>query len=260
VFEIGKVFRNEGMSTQHLQEFTEMEFYWAYADNAQLMSFVQRLYQQVIQSVFGTLQIKYQGTELNFAGEWPRFDYVDLVSEATGIDLDEIESADQLKKAIKAKKISMKIDPGSSLARITDQLYKKTVRPQLIQPCFLVGHPLSLSPLAKRDQKRPSRVQRHQVLIAGAELGNGFSELNDPIDQRQRFEEQMAMRAAGDREAHRIDEDFLLALEHGMPPTAGWGIGIDRLLTILADLPSIRDTVFFPTMRPRSEDDKSRAV
>lgn len=256
VFEIGKVFRNEGMSTQHLQEFTEMEFYWAFADNEQLMKLVQQFYQTIIKETFGTLQITCRDVVLDFSGEWKRFDYLSLVKEHAGIDLNEIKDVAALKKAIKAKKIDLKIPAGSSLGSVIDQLYKKTVRPKLIQPCFLVNHPVAISPLAKRQEQNPNLVQRHQVLIMGSEIGNGWSELNDPIDQRGRFEEQMRLRDAGDKEAHMIDEDFLQALEHGMPPTAGWGIGIDRLLMVLANLPSIRDTVFFPTMRPRADESK----
>lgn len=250
VFEIGKVFRNEGMSTQHLQEFTEMECYWAYADNEKLMKLVQSLYQEMIQKTFGTLDINYQDTVLHFGGEWPRVDYFDLLREHAGIDLDTIQTADQLRKAITEKNIPLKMDPKAGLGRLIDQLYKKTVRPKLIQPCFLINHPVAVSPLAKRHATQPNKVERHQVLIVGAELGNGFSELNDPLDQRARFEEQMSLREAGDKEAQMIDYDFLQALEHGMPPTAGFGVGIDRLLTVLANQPSIRDTVFFPTMRP----------
>lgn len=253
VFEIGKVFRNEGMSTQHLQEFTEMEFYWAYADNEHLMQFVQNAYQHVIKKTFGTLQIAYKGETLDFSGNWPRLDYTALVKEHAGIDLNAVTDVKDLRAMIEAKNISIDIEPSAGLGRVIDQLYKKTVRPKLIQPCFLVNHPVAVSPLAKRHESNPNTVERHQVLIAGAELGNGFSELNDPLDQRGRFEEQMKLREAGDKEAQMIDEDFLQALEHGMPPTAGWGIGIDRLLMVLADLPSIRDTVFFPTMRPKHD-------
>lgn len=253
VFEIGKVFRNEGMSTQHLQEFTEMEFYWAYADNERLMQFVQNVYQHVIKKTFGTLQISYKGETLDFSGDWPRLDYTELVKEHAGIDLNAVKDVKDLRAMIEAKNIRVDIEPSAGLGRIIDQLYKKTVRPKLIQPCFLVNHPVAVSPLAKRHESNPNTVERHQVLIAGAELGNGFSELNDPLDQRARFEEQMRLREAGDKEAQMIDEDFLQALEHGMPPTAGWGIGIDRLLMVLADLPSIRDTVFFPIMRPKQD-------
>ncbi len=254
IFEIGKVFRNEGMSTQHLQEFTEMEFYWAYADNEKLMQLVQELYQTVIKETFGSLKITCRDIELDFSGNWPKYDYSQLVLDHAGIDLKAIETATQLQKAIKSAKIKLDIDPKAGLGRLIDQLYKKTVRPKLIQPCFLVNHPVAISPLAKRQAQNPSLVERHQVLIMGAELGNGFSELNDPLDQRERFEQQMNLREAGDKEAQMIDEDFLMALEHGMPPTAGWGIGIDRLLMILANLPSIRDTVFFPTMRPEGKE------
>lgn len=254
IYEIGKVFRNEGMSTQHLQEFTEMEFYWAYANNEQLMDFVQSFYQSVIQDTFGTLSITCRDQQLEFGGTWKRYDYLSLLKEHAGIDLNVAKDAESLKKAIKDNTIDLTIPAGSSYGSIIDQVYKKTVRPKLIQPCFLINHPVAISPLAKRQETNPNLVQRHQVLIMGAEIGNGWSELNDPIDQRERFEEQMRLRDAGDKEAHMIDHDFLNALEHGMPPTAGWGIGIDRLLMVLANLPSIRDTVFFPTMRPKDNE------
>lgn len=253
IFEVGKVFRNEGVSPQHLQEFTMMEFYWAYANNENLLEFVQNLYQDIIQKTFGTLKITYHGNELDFSGKWERLDYTELFKRHSNIDLGEIESSEDLKKAIKKEQISIKIDPAAGLGRLIDQVYKKTVRPNLIQPCFLINHPVEISPLAKRNPNNPRLVERHQVLIMGAEVGNGFSELNDPLDQRARFDEQMKLREAGDSEAQMIDEDFVIALEHGMPPTAGFGVGIDRLFMILTDQPSVRDVVFFPTMRPKHE-------
>lgn len=251
VFEIGKVFRNEGMSTQHLQEFTEMEFYWAYANNEQLMPFVQSLYQHMIQSTVGSLQVTCKDTVLDFAGEWPKLDYNDLFKKYTDIDLNDVDTVEQLRDLVKSKKIDIKIDPKAGLGRLIDQVYKRMVRPNLVQPCFLINHPVAVSPLAKRQADNPRFVERHQVLIMGAEVGNGFSELNDPIDQRGRFEEQMKLREAGDNEAQMIDDDFITALEHGMPPTAGFGVGIDRLFMIITNQESIRDTVLFPTMKPK---------
>lgn len=253
IFEIGRVFRNEGMSTQHLQEFTMMEFYWAYADNQKLMDFVQKMYQTIIKNTFGTLRIDYQGTALDFSGKWNRLDYTELFKEHTGIDLDKITTVDQLKKEVKAKKIKVQIDPKAGLGRLIDQVYKVSVRPKLIQPCFLTNHPVVISPLAKRDETNPKITERHQVLIMGSEVGNGFSELNDPIDQKERLKAQMKLREAGDKEAQMIDYDYVRALEHGMPPTAGFGVSIARLFMMLTNQESVRDVVFFPTMRPRVE-------
>lgn len=253
VFEIGKVFRNEGVSTQHLQEFTMMECYWAYASNDELMDFVQNMYQHMIMETFGTLEIQSQGHTLNFGGEWDRLDYRTLFLENTGIDLTNVRDKNTLIEIIKEKGIEIKIEPHAGYGRLVDQVYKKLVRPNLIQPCFLVNHPVEISPLSKRHPDQPDIVERHQVLMLGAEVGNGFSELNDPLDQRERFEAQMALREAGDNEAQMVDEEFLTAIEHGMPPTAGFGVGIDRFFAILTDSPSIRDVVFFPTMRPKQD-------
>lgn len=250
IYEIGRVFRNEGLSTQHLQEFTLLEFYWAYAEYEDLMKFVEQFYMNIIQKTFGTLQIPYRGEILNFTAPWPRFDYHELLKVKGGLDLNEMTDVEDLRRWAKEKDI--KVDPYAGRGRIIDQIYKKVVRPALVQPCFLMNHPLDVSPLAKKMTGDSERVERMQVLIAGAEVGNGFSELNDPLDQRERFMKQEALRQAGDKEAQMIDEDFLEALELGMPPTAGFGVGIDRLFMILTDQPSIRDTVFFPMMRPKT--------
>ncbi len=257
IYEIGKVFRNEGLSTQHLQEFTMMEFYWAFADNDKLMDFVQKMYQYLIEKTFGTLKIEHKGETLDFSGEWERLDYRDLFKKHSGIDLKKVKTAEDLKAAIKEQKIKISIEETAGYGRLVDQVYKKTVRPKLIQPAFLINHPVEISPLAKRDPEDESIVQRHQVLIMGSEVGNGFSELNDPIDQRSRFEDQMKLREAGDKEAQMIDEEYIDAMEHGMPPTGGFGVGIDRLFMILTDSDSVRDVVFFPTMRPKQDEQDS---
>ncbi|MCK5475830.1 MAG: lysine--tRNA ligase [Candidatus Pacebacteria bacterium] len=249
IYEIGKVFRNEGMSTQHLQEFTMLEFYWAYADYEDLMSFVENFYMDIIEKTFGSLEIKYQDTVLNFKAPWPRIDYREIVLKESGVDIDLYPTKEDMQKIVKEKGI--KVDPKAGRGRLIDQLYKKLVRPKLIQPSFLIDHPLDISPLAKRKDDNRSKVQRMQVLIATAEVGNGFSELNDPIDQRERFTAQDKLRLEGDDEAQMMDEDFVEALEYGMPPTAGFGVGIDRLFMILTDQESIRDVVFFPTMRSK---------
>ncbi len=252
VFEIGKVFRNEGMSTQHLQEFTELEFYWAYADWEQLMKLVEDLYCTVIQQTFGSLKISYLGHELDFTPPWPKVNYVELFKQNTGIDLEQHTDAKSLLTAVVQHGLEIE-HQEVGLGRLIDQIYKKNVRPQLIQPCFLINHPMEVSPLAKLDPAHPQRTQRFQVIIVGSEIGNGFSELNDPIDQRNRFEKQRQLRQAGDTEAYMFDEDFLQALEFGMPPTAGFGVGIDRFFMILSGAESIRDVVFFPTMKPETK-------
>lgn len=260
IYEIGRVFRNEGMSTQHLQEFTMLEFYWAYADYEDLMKFVEEFYAEIIKKTFGTLEIKYQDSILNFNAPWPRFDYRQIIIKESGIDIDKYPTKEDMQRICEEKGI--KVDPKAGRGRLIDQLYKKLVRPKLIQPCFLINHPLDISPLAKKKDDDKNKVQRFQVLIASAEIGNGFSELNDPIDQKERFEAQARLRAEGDAEAQMMDEDFVEALEYGMPPTAGFGVGIDRFLTILTDQKSIRDVVFFPMMRPeeksKSKDQKSK--
>ncbi len=251
IYEMGRVFRNEGMSTQHLQEFTMLEFYQAYADYEDLMKFVEDFYVAIIKKTFGTLEIKYQEKVLDFKTPWPRIDYSDVVLKESGVDIDKYPTKESMQKVLQEKGI--KIDPKAGKGRLIDQLYKKLVRPKLFQPCLLINHPLDISPLAKKKDDDKSKVQRFQVLIAGAEIGNGFSELNDPIDQKERFEAQAKLRAEGDAEAQMMDKDFVEALEYGMPPTAGFGVGIDRFFMILANQESIRDTVFFPMMKPKED-------
>jgi lysyl-tRNA synthetase class 2 len=248
VYEIGRVFRNEGMSTQHLQEFTLMEFYWAYAEYNQLMELIEEMYTYMMEKVFGTLQFEYQGQVLDFQRPWPRIDYKQVILERAGVDLDKYPDLESLTQVLREKGI----EPDTKLGRgrLIDQLFKKFVRPDLIKPSFLINHPLDISPLAKKHADNPNYVQRFQVLFAGAEVGNGFSELNDPLEQRARFEEQAALRDRGDDEAHMPDFDFVEALEYGMAPTGGFGVGIDRFFSILTNSETIRDVVFFPTMKP----------
>lgn len=250
IFEIGRVFRNEGMDRDHLQEFSEMEFYWAFADYQKLMPFVERMYSHMIKTTFGSLKTTLGGVTLDWKTPWPRLSYTELVKQHTHIDVLQYTSVDELKAAIKKANLKLDIEPHAGLGRVIDVLYKRYVRPKLIQPCFLIDHPVAVSPLAKRKQDQPLLTERIQVLALGSEIGNGWSELNDPLDQRQRFEEQMKLRAAHDPEAMMLDEDYLQALEHGLPPTAGFGVGIDRFFMVVSGAESIRDVVFFPTMRP----------
>jgi lysyl-tRNA synthetase, class II len=248
IYEIGRVFRNEGLGREYLQEFDLLELYWAYADLEQLKRFVERLYTTAIQETFGTLKLHYGDDELDFTPPWPEADYLELFKKI-GIDLHEYPTAEAL-LPVARKHAGEDAKPGLGRGRLIDLVYKRAIRPTLVRPQFLAKHPVDVSPLAKRDLRDPSRVQRLQVLMAGSEVGNGFAELNDPLDQRARFEEQQRLREAGDREAQMLDEEFLEALEYGMPPTAGFGVGIERLLMFLTNSPTIRDVVAFPLTRP----------
>jgi lysyl-tRNA synthetase class 2 len=246
-FEIGRVYRNEGSSPDHLQEFTNMEFYWAYADYAKGMELVERLYKHVAQEVFGTTKFSVRGHQFDLADSWPRIDYRDTVLEKTGID---ILSATLEEMEAKAHKLGIKYD-GANKERLIDTLWKYC-RKTIAGPAFLVHHPKIVSPLSKSLPSNPDLTERFQPLIAGSELGNGFSELNDPLDQRARFELQQQLIERGDDEAMMPEWEFVEMLEHGMPPTCGFGFG-ERLFAILAGQ-SIRETVMFPLMKPRPEE------
>ncbi|MCX7616217.1 MAG: lysine--tRNA ligase [Patescibacteria group bacterium] len=247
IYEIGRVFRNEGIDAEHLQDYTQMEFYWAYADYRQLMTFLKKMYRFVIKKTFGTLVFKWQGKKIDWGKEWKVYDYCKLFFKENKIDPKTASLEELLKKA---QSLQIEVPQGAGKGRLIDLIYKKTVRPKLIQPCFLINPPVEIEPLAKRSEKDPRVVERLQVMAYGTELGKGFSELNDPQDQRERFEEQMKLRAAGDKEAQMLDEDFLEALEYGMPPTAGFGMS-ERLFAVLANKP-IRETIFFPPMKKKS--------
>jgi lysyl-tRNA synthetase class 2 len=243
VFEIGRIFRNEGIDKEHLQDYTQLEFYWAYADYNDMMKLVQEMYQATIQKVMGGLETKFGETIINWGGNWPKVKYFDLLSREWGIDARNAGIEDLYNLA---EKFSLKLEKGLSRGRLMDQIYKKTIRPKLIQPQFLILPPVDIEPLAKRYEEDPNLVERFQVIAAGSELGKGFSELNDPQDQLARFQEQMKLREKGDKEAQRLDEDFVEALEYGMPPTAGFGLS-ERLFAVLMDK-SVRETVIFPPM------------
>jgi lysyl-tRNA synthetase class 2 len=246
IFEIGRIFRNEGIDREHLQDYTQLEFYWAYADYAQLMKFVEKIYKRAIRAVTGKQATVWQGHTIKWGGKWPLVDYVESFRKAAKLDPLSASREELLRKA---ESFQIETEPSMGRGRLIDAIFKKTVRPTLIQPCFLVNPPVSIEPLAKRSQKNPEVVERFQVMACGTELGKGFSELNDPIDQRARFEEQMKLREAGDKEAQHLDEDFLEALEYGMPPAAGFGTS-ERLFSILMDKP-IRETVIFPLLRSK---------
>lgn len=251
VFEIGRIFRNEGIDREHLQDYTQLEFYWAYADYNDMMAMVEKMYKSVIKKTIGGLSSTYGGRKINWAKKWKKVDYVEEFKKANGgIDPCKANRDDlviHLKSLEKPRKIELLPDTYLGKGRLIDLIFKKTVRPTLLEPCFLVNPPVEVEPLAKRSAKDPAVVERFQVMAAGTELGKGFSELNDPLDQRARFEEQMKLRAAGDKEAQMLDEDFLTALEYGMPPAAGYGVS-ERLFAVLMDKP-VRETVIFPLLR-----------
>jgi lysyl-tRNA synthetase class 2 len=246
VFEIGRVYRNEGSSPDHLQEFSNLEFYWAYANYEQGMTLVQELYQELAMRVFGRTKFSTKGFEYDLAGNWPRIDYKAEVLKQTGIDV--LTATEEEMKA-KLEELAVKYE-GDNKERLTDTLWKYCRR-QIAGPAFLINHPKLVSPLSKSKVENPDLTERFQVIIAGSEVGNGFSELNDPVDQRQRFELQQELIDRGDQEAMMPDWEFVEMLEHGMPPTCGFGFG-ERLFAFMIDKP-VRESTLFPLMRPKIE-------
>jgi len=249
IYELGKCFRNEGIDRSHNPDFTMLEFYWAYADYKELMKFTEKFLTSLIKKLFGKLTIEYEGKKINFKTPWPRIEFLDFIRKETGIDYESINRKGLGKKA---KELGIDIDKSMTKAEIIDEIYKKACRPKLWNPTFLIHHPLGFFPLAKSYEKDPQKLANFQLIIAGWELVNAFSELNDPLEQRKRFEEQEKLYKQGLEEAQRIDEDFLEALEYGMPPAAGWGMGVDRLVALLTNSHSLREVILFPTMRPKS--------
>lgn len=255
VYEIGKDFRNEGISTKHNPEFTQMECYWAYADYTDMMALTERMICQIAKEVLGSTRILYQGHEVDLAPPWQRITFRDALLEHTKIDIECCKTLPELQAEIARRQLT--VDPQPTWGKQVDELLKTYVEPKLIQPTFVLDYPIELSPLAKKKRDNPNSVERFEPFIGAMEFGNAFSELNDPIDQRERFLAQEAMRRAGDEETQPLDEDFLTALEYGMPPTGGLGIGIDRLTMILTDASSIREVILFPTLRPRKDEEGS---
>ncbi|NLG78601.1 MAG: lysine--tRNA ligase [Firmicutes bacterium] len=249
VYEIGRVFRNEGISTKHNPEFTMLELYEAYADYTDMMNLAEDLIHYVAIQVLGQAKVDYQGNTIDLRPPWPRKTMVEAVRERTGVDFGAIETDEDARTA--ARRLGVEIDSHATRGKALSEVYEELVEPTLISPVFVTDHPIDISPLAKKREDDPRYTYRFELIIGGREIANAFSELNDPIDQRERFEAQAALRAQGDDEAHRMDEDFLRALEHGMPPTGGMGIGIDRLVMLLTNQSSIRDVILFPTMRPK---------
>jgi lysyl-tRNA synthetase class 2 len=251
VYEIAHNFRNEGISHKHSPEFTMLECYQAYADYSEMMALVQVLVTDAAQAALGSLSVPHGETRIELGGAWRRVKMADAIREATGIDILGETDLPRLRTAAAAAGIARSDAPTWAL--LVDEIFSERVEPELIQPTFVTHHPTELSPLAKRAPEDPRLVERFELFVAGMELANAFSELNDPDDQRARFEESRRDAAAGDAEAHPLDEDFLTALEHGMPPTGGLGVGVDRLVRVLADAPNLREVILFPHLRPEGK-------
>jgi len=248
VYEIGKCFRNEGVDRFHNPDFTMLEFYWAYADYKDMMHLVEKMFSYLLKKIFGKLEISYQNKKINFKTPWSRIEFSQFLGKETKINLDEINQGALLKEA---QKLGVQIEKGASKAEMADEIFKKICRPKIWQPSFIIHHPLGFQPLAKPLEETPEKLANFQLVAGGIELINAFSELNNPIEQRKIFEEQEKLYKAGFEEAQRIDDDFLEALEYGMPPAAGFGMGIDRLVILLTDSHSLREIILFPTMRPK---------
>ncbi|AEB11850.1 lysine--tRNA ligase [Marinithermus hydrothermalis] len=247
VFEIGRVFRNEGIDAQHNPEFTMLELYWAYADYNDVAQLVEDLLSSLAKAIHGSYTVPYQGREIDFTPPFKRISFVETLKERAGLDFDPLD-LEQLQRWARAKHPEFADVPSYKLL---DKLFEHYVEAELWNPTFVYDFPLAISPLAKKHREKPGLTERWDLFVAGLELAPAYSELNDPLDQRARFEEQARRREAGDEEAHGYDEDFLVALEHAMPPAGGLGIGIDRLTMILTDMPSIRDVILFPLLKPR---------
>ena len=246
IYEIGRCFRNEGVDRSHNPDFTMLEFYWAYADYKDLMKFTENFFSELLKNLFGKTKINYKGKEIDFKPPWPRVEFSHLLRKYAKINLDDID-VNALKK--KAREFDLEAKGGK--AEIADAIYKKYCRPKIWKPTFIIHHLSGAFPLAKKLEKDSSKTANFQLVVADTELVNAFSELNDPFEQKKRFEEQEKIRKQGFEEAQRMDKDFIEALEYGMPPSAGFGMGIDRLTALLTDSQSLREVILFPTMRPK---------
>ena len=253
VYEMGRMFRNEGMSYKHNPEFTNIELYQAYADYEDMMVLTEELIAYVAEKTLGGTKINYQGKEIDLTPPWRRISMIDAIKEYTGVDFNTIDTDEEAIEVAKSK--GLEIEPGMKRGHIISEMFEEFCEEHLVQPTFVTQHPVEVSPLAKRNPKDSRLTNRFEAFINTWEIANAFSELNDPIDQKERFIEQAKQREAGDAEAHMMDMDFVNALEVGLPPTGGLGIGIDRLIIILTNQPTIRDVILFPTMKPVSEEE-----
>ncbi len=249
VYEMGRMFRNEGMSIKHNPEFTMMEVYEAYNDYKGMMELTENLISTVAMETLGTTKIMYQGQEIDLTPPWNRLSMIEAVKKYSGVDFDEIKTDAEAKAAAQEKKVHVK--DGMSRGEILNLMFEEFVEANLVQPTFIYDYPVEVSPLTKRKPDCPELTERFEFFITGREMGNAYSELNDPIDQKERFVNQVKKRDSGDEEANMMDEDYVTALEYGLPPTGGLGIGVDRLIILLTDSASIRDVLLFPTMKPR---------
>ena len=248
VYEMGKMFRNEGMDPKHNPEFTNIELYQAYADYEEMMRITENLFEYVALEVLGTDTINYQGTEICLKAPWKRITMIDAVKKYADVDFNEIDSDEKAREIARDK--GLEVNDNDTWGKLLSEMFEEFCEEHLVEPTFVIGHPVEVSPLAKRNPKDPRLTQRFEAFINTWEFANAFSELNDPIDQRERFEAQVAEKEAGDDEAHPMDSDFINAIEVGLPPTGGLGIGVDRMIVLLTDQPSIRDVLLFPTMKP----------
>ncbi len=248
VFEVNRNFRNEGISTKHNPEFTMVELYEAYSDYTGMMRIAEEMIATLAKDILGTYVIHYQGSSIDLEPPWERISYVDIIKKYTGLDFNSIGSAREAGDA--AASLGIEIEGDLSKWKIADEIFGERVEENLIQPIFITDYPKELSPLAKARDDNPEFVERFEPYIGGREIGNAFSELNDPFEQRARFEEQVRMREAGDDEAQMMDYDYIMALEYGMPPAGGMGIGLDRVIMLFVDTSSIKDTILFPLMKP----------
>ena len=252
VYEINRNFRNEGISTQHNPEFTMLEFYWAYSDYQQLMELTEEMLSTLAQEVTGSTTLPWKGQELDLSRPWARYTMAGAVTELAGIPEERLQTVEQLEEELKARRAE--VPKARTYGHLLLALFEETVEEQLMQPTFITDHPVEVSPLAKQRADDPRLTERFELYVGGMELANAFTELNDPDVQAERFRQQLAARQQGDDEAHVFDDDFLRALEHGMPPTGGEGIGIDRLTMVFTDCQSIRDVILFPLLRPQAVD------
>lgn len=250
VYEIGKNFRNEGIDTMHNPEFTMMEVYWAYADYEDMMNLAEELIRNAARAV-GPLQIEWQGVSLDLEKPFRRVTMLDMVKEHSGVDFREVRTDEEARRIAAEKGLSGELKGSESRFAVLNLMFEAFCEEKITDPTFVMGHPTEISPLSKRDPENPDYTHRFELFMCGKELANAFSELNDPLDQRERFEDQVRKKEAGDDEAHVFDEDFINAIESGLPPTGGMGIGIDRLVMFLTDSRSIRDVILFPAMKPK---------